>query len=250
MYMTNNNRAIICLSVGNDRLWASKTTERMKEYCSKIKSDFYLIDSDIGKEIAIIKDMKPKPGRKNKYPYALKAYVIWKYLQKYQKVLYLDDSCCISKTATNIFDIVPEGYCAYANDDKFDISFKDIKRYINNSTNIKFDSSLYMNSGIMIFDQIHKDIFCPNNILKHKDLLFSMQPNQTLTYYLLQLYQAKTFLLPSSFHTVPGKGIISDKERRQIKTVKGFINDDIHFYHITGLYKNRYDVISDLLENV
>lgn len=64
--MTNNNRAMICLSVGNDRLWASKTTERMKEYCSKIKSDFYLIDSDIGKEIAIIKDMKPKPGRKKK----------------------------------------------------------------------------------------------------------------------------------------------------------------------------------------
>jgi hypothetical protein len=248
-----NKNAVITLSVGPPRIWAKTVSKLTQDYADRIGADFFYIDK-IKTEVDSILEMPEKPGRRFKYPYALKAYVVWKYLKKYERILVIDDTCCISKLAPNIFDHVPLGCVGHPwePENHAEVSFKTIREYLPESDwkKLKFDPSLYMNSGVLVFDRSHRDIFSPENILKAKDLLYSKYPHQTLAYYLLRKHKAKMHLLPSNWHVIPGFGQIGSAARKELRKPDKYMRDDIYIYHVTGLYNHRDELIQNLVKKL
>lgn len=133
---------LLTLSVGN-RPWFNTTKKSMIEYSQKINCDFMIID-------------KPHLNPRN-----LKC-EIYDLLDRYDRIIYLDDTCIITQSCPNLFDIVPENNFGVFCEPRSLISVYQIldegfKYYKINKCN----DNLFFNSGVMVISKIHKEIFKP-----------------------------------------------------------------------------------------
>ena len=104
--------AIITISIGN-RPWSNYTIPSMEHYAGVCGADFFVERFPPLREELPLPELAPSPGRRNKIAYAAKSFFPWKYIELYgyDRVLVLDDTCCIRRNAESIFDLVPRGYC-------------------------------------------------------------------------------------------------------------------------------------------
>lgn len=153
------------MSLGEDREFNKITSKTHKEYAKKINADYKLItDYDVPPQF---KDYKI--GRDNNIAYVVKFCVIHDHLEKYERVMYIDDSSYISPGCPNLFDLVPETSLGAPNE----LHINYVKNHVvpveidflKNSKKIDFldinNINFYVNSGLMITSQKIKRIFDP-----------------------------------------------------------------------------------------
>ena len=82
---------IITVSIGH-RPWFNNIKKYYQLYAKKTDSDFIIIDDNYQN------DIKSR----------LKKFDIVKYLDKYERILFLDDTCIITPNCPNVFDLIPK----------------------------------------------------------------------------------------------------------------------------------------------
>lgn len=192
-----------------------------------------------------------KPGRKNKAVYAFKSFVVWKYLAQlgYQRLVVVDDSCCVWPTAINVFDQVPSGFCGSnrTNPEHAEDSFRYIRQFVaqQKMPALEYNVDDYMNSGFMVYDASMADAFHPQRIVEAAPLLQAAYPHQTLSYYLLKRAGIPVCRLPRGFNALPAMKL-EKSERQQLTDIVPYLDPSIHVYHLTNSYRHRDRLLGQL----
>ncbi len=258
MFITNFNQKknlILTLSLGLTRNFIDSTKNNLKRYADKTNSDFVIItdDSDVINDFNNQFNFDIKVGRKNGKAYVLKIYLIYKYLEIYDKVLWLDDTCLIKVDTENLFDITNNFDIAGYNEGiNIDLkSWKYDKNFIKQKMNFILDTTKYINSGVVIYNKTIRDHFSPQNIIKHIVLLESAYPHQAFLNYLIQKYNLSLYLLDESYNTMflnTGYNLDEKKILPEQINLDNIIIEKNKIFHITGFYTNRFDLLVKLNE--
>lgn len=245
-------KLVLILSAG-ERPWISIVEKMGRDYAERCGADFVIERNLPTAEEFNLPPLPDEPGRKNKLVYAAKAYLPWKYLSNgYDRVLMLDDSCCIKKNAASLFDLVPEGHTGLAPTglehglDSFN--------FIENETResklpaVKaYNTEKYGNTGVVLYDKTALNALAPEKIIAARKLLFAKRPHQTLFYYLMQRGKVPISMFSMNFNRVPGTGLgLSSQKRRLLKDVKEFYDSKVRIYHVTGFFKYREKLIRSI----
>lgn len=243
--------AIIMVSLGGKRAWLEYSSETFRQYAKNIGCDF-IIETESPKMPAIEK-LPRSEGRTNKVPYAAKAYFVEKYLKQYDRIAIVDDTYCIRVDAESIFDLIPEGYLGFNPEAKKWTEDKPrshtySERFLGKNIFGWASTKPYMNSGMIVYDQSHKDIFTLGNIYLNANLFNADFPHQTFTYYLVNKYDCKMKALPAEYHVVPGINTMTYNVRKNISEYD--IKSSEMAFHITGSYSKRTELIKNICNEI
>lgn len=105
-----STKLIVMPSLGY-RPWVSFAAETFQYYANFCDADFVLETNgrDLLNDLSVSCQLSDTPGRPNKEAYAFKSIVAHKWLQQYDRVLVVDDTCVAMPTAPNIFVNTPFG---------------------------------------------------------------------------------------------------------------------------------------------
>lgn len=218
---------IITISIGN-RPWFRKTRRSLNKYCDKYNIDFKVVTGqyDTDKKIR------------------LRKFEIVKYFDKYDRILFLDDTIIINPISPNLFDIVPRDKVGvflerepYFN--KIDI-LKRALNYYEVEANIDKTNYIWFNSGVILASKCHLDLFkVPNNknIIKIGNYLDQSIFNINRYKYNIPIYD-----IGISFNYLGTR--ISEGIPYKITDV-----DNIYFYHVTRAFRSsaRKRIINRIL---
>lgn len=193
--------AIISLSLG-DRPFLKYTFASIKEYADKIGVDFHTVtDYDIDEKYKNI-----HVGRNGNLSYIIKLLVIRDYLKKYDRILFLDDTCVVNSDCPDLFKIVPsdfigahnEGVLEWISAAKSTINLFNASGFKNNFLT-KHD---YINTGVILLPKKYINIFSEDFIIKHGNLGYfnNNWPQQTYLNYIFILNKLPVFYLPYHFN--------------------------------------------------
>ena len=244
--------AIITISIGN-RPWSNYTIPSMEHYAGVCGADFFVERFPPLREELPLPELAPSPGRRNKIAYAAKSFFPWKYIEiyGYDRVLVLDDTCCIRRNAESIFDLVPRGYCGIKKTSPrhAQVSFRFIDSLVKAGMlkEVAYNEDYYMNSGVILYDRICVEAIRPEKIVYAAQLLYSRYPHQTLAYYLFMLGNVPLFFYPDQFNCLPARRLPLD-QRANIEDVRPYLEDDVRIYHVTGKYKHRNLIVRQICD--
>ena len=246
MYSKN---LILTISLGKERNFIEITKDNIQKYANKTNSDFIIIDDN--SEIINDLDKTLKVGRKNGIAYILKIYCIYKYLEIYEKILWLDDTCLIKNNTENLFDLLNDNYIAGFNEGKNKNlnSWQFDQKFIKNNMNFDIDPVFYINSGIVLYSNKIRNFLSLENINNNYKLLQSLYPHQAFLNYIIQKNNIPLKLLDESFNIMFINDGYTENEKNLLPEniiEKNIIKDSNKIYHITGFYKNRYNILMGL----
>lgn len=237
--------AIVMPSIG-DRPWAASAAKTFTAYAHSCGADFFT-ETTVPDCFSL--PSLPDRGRKNKIAYASKTYFAWEYLHKYDRVLVVDDTCCVRAGAANIFDAVPFGHCGFTttSTEHAERSFRKIRALISERglPEIKYDPAQYMNSGVMVYDKTMMNALSPERIIDAAGLLLARHPHQTLSYYLLQSHSIPCHVLSNEFNQLPAMHLPKEK-RIAIRNVRPHFDPLVQIHHVTSYYVHRERIVKDL----
>jgi hypothetical protein len=151
--------AVITLSVGENREFFKINQLTFKRYADKVGAEFKIFnDFVIPPEFSNINDGRHFQTK----AFVKKIIIIHEALNHYKKVIYLDDSCYISKDCPDLFSFVPDNFMAMHNEGMLnfcpDVSHASYNTVIKNNlkpTPIKN----YFNTGMVVTSKNNQHIF-------------------------------------------------------------------------------------------
>jgi len=240
-------RLILSTSIGNLRNFIELTSTFMKVYAKKISADLIIIkDSD--PLLGILDTIKYTTGRNNNNVYVLKIKFIFYYLNYYRDILWLDDTCIIKPDTCDLFNYINnnhivgfnEGCLPFVNSSKYD------KKFIQDKMNFSINDLNYINSGVVLYNEAIQKYLSDEYINKYKDLFNSVYPQQAYLNYIIQFYKIPCGFLEEKFNKI---FILPDSKRNMVVediSKELIYNSENFIYHITGYYKNRYDILEHI----
>lgn len=251
-----NKNLILTASFGKKRDLLKYNIESMNKYAKKTNSDLIVLDDnhpvlnsyqfqDILKKVKI--------GRGNNKSYFCKIYFIYYYLNDYEKILWLDDTCYIRENCEDLFKLTSENSIgAYPEGKNKKLkSWENDQKVILKEKKFKIDRNKYINSGIVVYTSIFRDILSPINILNNKNLITSKYPHQCILNYLIQKNNIKLVEFDEDYN----KMFLGFEYNSKFKNIKPdqidetfLIKDTNKIIHITGFYLNREEIIKFISE--
>lgn len=230
---------LITLNIGN-RPYLQHTQPFMELYANKCHADFKVIS----------KNILPHPLPKMKYrrpnisAYIMKLYVVFVYLEKYDKVMFIDDTYIIKSDMPDIFSLENDtiyGANTYpvCADSGYD------EEFINNTKNYNIDRNSYINTGMFLIPKIYRKYFSWDMIQQNINLFQSSYPSQAYFNYIVQYHNIKVDVLDVRYNYLKVRNDSFSSDGSII--MSKFIEHDISYcYHITGYYKSRYNLIRNI----
>lgn len=110
--MTGERRAIVMVSMG-ERPWLDHTAGTFARYAASCSATMHVEREAPSASEFPFPDMPDRPGRRMKRAYACKVFFAWKYLEYhgYDRVMIVDDTCCVRAGTPDAFALVPPGAC-------------------------------------------------------------------------------------------------------------------------------------------
>lgn len=147
-------RLIVTISLGI-RSWFNDIKPYYELYAKKTNSDFIVINDNFEG------DIKSR----------LRKFEIYKYLDKYDRILFLDDTCIINPNCPDIFELVPPELLGVTCEkppfyNKYNLLIESLNYYeINNIDAPNNKDYIWFNSGLILFSKFHRNLFnLPENI--------------------------------------------------------------------------------------
>lgn len=262
-------KCIVTISRG-DRPWFNLSEESMIAYAKACDAEFIR-----GEELNI--DLEPYKHIKFGRPTGLFLFerlpILSELLKKYDRVLWLDDTCVISKYCPNIFDTVPYGYVGAHNEGILNwVSAPKhfIKLLKDSGFKLKVDISQYFNAGVLLVDKSHSFLFEKENLIKYGNFGYFSDSwvDQTYLNILTVANNAPVFHLPYLFNvmmvfslTEEQKHYLSVLENKILEVnennIPSFINREsvapggynhAFIWHLTSFWENdiKHEIIKEL----
>jgi hypothetical protein len=252
----NSKNLILTFSLGKDRNLLEITEKYMKNYAEKCEADFIVLHDDsliIIKYNKVFDSIHLTCGRKyGGNSYYLKVSMIYHFLGKYEKVLWLDDSCIVSPKTENLFNIVKNGSVGGFNEGsnenlkswKYDSkTIKTLKEFEINTTN-------YLNSGIVLYTKPIQHLFSLDSILANNELFTSTYPHQCYLNFMLQSNKIPIVCFDSKYNNMFLHYDYSErptKEKIYIHPSYILLESESSIFHMTGWWGNyRYQVLKNI----
>ena len=223
----------------------------MQEYAKKTSADLIIIE-DPDPLLSTLNTLSYITGRGNNYAYVLKIKLIFYYLEYYENILWLDDTCIVKPGTSDLFNYIDNNYIVAFNEGIIPsiLSSKYDKKFIKDKMNFLINDLNYINSGVIVYNHNIRQYLSDEYINKYKELLKSNYPHQAYLNYIIQFYRLPCIFLDRSFNEMY---ILPDVKRNiTIKDISKEIisSSETKIYHITGYYKNRYDIIKRLCDAI
>ncbi len=236
------------MSLGDNRSFIDLTRPLMELYAAKTGSEFIVID----KNSSIVKDYTQvhANGRNNNISYVLKIKAVWHYLELYDRVLWLDDTCVVKPTARDLFDIMPcdtmkafnEGSMPELNSWKLDMIF------IRQKTGFVIDTQKYINAGVVLYTQKSREYLGDYYIDKHAELFGSKYVDQGYLNFVIQQYDIPIAFFDSRCNRMMIQCEYVSGREKEAHTIdpQHIIDSDDEIYHVTGFYADRHNIVKKL----
>lgn len=260
--LERKKNCILTCSIG-DRPFFKFCKKSIEIYAKKVNADFIIADDiDLPDNLNNI-----KIGRNNNKAYLKKIIFIRMYLEKYERVLWIDDTCIINPKCPNLFELVPKDYVAAPSEtfqlySGYRLAATTLKELPNGKyKNIKLTSNDALNTGIFLYNQDIKKYLSDEFIFKYSELFSSVWTDQLFILVILQFYSIKKFTLDGNFNKMTvydeHESILDresfNKKDKIIYLDKNLLNSNSYLYeafiyHITSYYnsKERYQTLENL----
>jgi hypothetical protein len=194
-------RCIVTISRG-ERPWFHLNEPIMKNYARSCDADF-IRGEDLNVDLKEYKTIEF--GRKGDLFLFERMPIIYKLLQDYDRVLWLDDTCVISKWCPNIFDSVPYGYIGVHNEGILDwvSSVKRTKELLSkNNHPLQLSNAQYFNNGVALVDKTHAHLYEKSKLLYYGELGYFSDNwiEQTYMNIVTRMEGVPIFELPNMFN--------------------------------------------------
>jgi hypothetical protein len=245
---------VLTMSIGTSRNFLEITEKYMKNYSEKYKTDCIVLNDTSNIVVSsntILNSLDLQCGRqRGGNAYYLKVLLINYYLNMYDKVLWLDDSCILSKHTENLFDMVEDGSIGAYNEGKLNNlkSWRYDYKFIQTYKNFKLDRIKYINSGVVVYTKKLKELFSIKNIILHKQLFKSEYPHQCYLNYILQSNAIPFVRFDKKYndmflHYTYQVGIPNNTTHIRSEYIR---QNNSSIFHITGWWKHRYNVLKNI----
>lgn len=261
-------KLVLSISIG-DRDFAEYTRDSMSKYAERIGADFkFITDFKIPEQYQNI-----LVGRAKNSSYLSKVIAIQQALKEYDRVIWVDDSCIISKDCPDLFNIVPYELMGAHNEGILDwvMACEYSNKFLKGQEH-QFTKQNYINTGVMVVSKEHASVFSEENIIKYGNANFfaNAYVDQTYINYLVLALKTPMFMLPTIFNRMllnvsnwQGKKIVYEAYTplesaiglkiddfsflNEVNTKIGNING-AYIYHTTSTYKpdQRLNLIKNL----
>ena len=224
--MNNTKNCIVTISRGGNRPWFDINKQAMLAYADMCDADF-IQGEDLNIDLDPYKDIKF--GRPETGIFVFERLpIIGELLKKYDRVLWLDDTCSISQYCPNLFDIVPYGYVGAHNEGILDwvSTFKNFDKLLEkNNHPLKIKSAQYFNAGVLLVDQTHSFLFEKETLLKYGNLGYfsDFWVDQTYLNITTAFYKIPVFHLPYLFNVM----LVYSLHEKQKHYLSLFLDEDI-----------------------
>ena len=247
------DNAIITMNLGS-RDYINYTKPFMIKYSKQTNSKLIIIDEHNIENIikSFPKLNKIIIARNNNKSYLYKVLVILYYSRIFNKILWVDDTCFIKETCINLYDLIEDNYILSYNEgeNKELNSWKNNEEYIKKITGFSINTNSYINSGVVLYSKDVNKILNIDKIIKHKELFNNPYPHQCFLNFIIQYYNIKVKLIPSSYNCMFMN--CSYKDGRNIKPEsigsEFILSDKNSIFHITGFYKHRLNIVKYISE--
>jgi hypothetical protein len=240
---------VLTESLGAGRHFLRFTEPSLRAYATKTGSDFVAhTDHD---ELTLKYKVSYATGRENNTSCITKLLLIHHYLETYEKVLWLDDTCVVKQATPNIFDLVPNGSIAgmqeggipFMNSWKIDLEF------FRTTHAYTMDLTTYINGGVLVWTQGVRKYISPTFIDNHRQLFLSAYVEMAYLAYIIQTEKLPLIRLTDAYNKMNFIGTLTSKDKltRSYDLKKDVLKDDrVYIYHVTGFYKYRFELIHSL----
>jgi len=221
----------------------------MKAYAMKTGSDFVAL-RDTDELIQTYKVTYPT-GRENNSCCITKLLLIHHYLETYDKVLWLDDTCVINAATPNVFDLVPDGSVAGVQEGGIPNmnSWKIDQNFFIAKHKFTMDLTKYLNGGVLVWTKGVREHLSPALIEAHKDLFLSAYVEMAYLVYIIQTHKLPLVRLSDAYNKINFVGTLAPKDKitRSYDLKKELLKDDgVYIYHVTGFYTHRFELVHSL----
>ena len=249
-----SKKLILTISLGKSRNFLEITEKYMKNYAERCGADLVVLNDNSGVILhfnEILDTLNLKSGRNyGGNSYYLKILLIHYYLEDYDKVLWLDDSSIVSSNTESLFDMVKRGSVGGFNEG----SNRDLKswkhdfNFIKMNKNFKIDTRKYLNSGIVLYTKPIRYLLTLDNIKSHKKLFESPYPHQCYLNYILQSNNIPIVCFHNKYNDMfLHYDYLKNKNNPETYIDQKYIKEHTtSIFHITGWWKNRYDVLKNI----
>lgn len=238
-----STKAIVVFSTSDRNYLSPSKREHLQQVATRWGSELLIFTDpkELLSEVRIEICKAFKSFRECVVNYVCKLMCIHTALAKYDRVVWLDDTCVISPFAPSLFDVVPGnsiGALVIPRACGLTESASDYK-YLLDNRNVEIDDEYY-NTGVMVVPSIHKDLFSFETIVGHRDLLQSPYPTQALLNFLTHVSQCDIFDITTMYNMMPCC-YNYDNRLCQTSDISSIYPELLRYYivHFTGFHRNR-----------
>ena len=142
--------AVVTLCIGSSYDEIAKLTHpTIKKYASRIGADFILLDQEENYGVNV--------------PIGYQKFQMVKLLETYDRIIFLDSDLIVRDDCPNLFQFVPDGWFGAFNEGEWMERKSSLDQAVGDFglplINKKEWGNRYFNTGVMVFEKMHKDIF-------------------------------------------------------------------------------------------
>ena len=252
---------ILTMCLGKDRNYIDYTRKSIVDYAKRTGSDIKILNDDdalIKKYSAMFS--KLKSGRNyGGTSFFLKAALIGDYLEKYSKILWLDDTCLVGPEVDNLFNKVRDGEIGASPDNPNRSTAAQGFECIKELSGFEIDVYKYINSGVAVYTKGMRHLLSVDSILENKRLFKCKHPHQGFLNYVLQINKVPIILFDRKYNDMMLNNDYVEhynskkKEPMLLSVDKNFVQSHTsHIFHITSGWEdsNRLKAVIDISENL
>jgi len=213
--------AIVTVAVGEKTFDMLDVAEFFfKEYATKIKADFLIIN---------------ETKFSNIHSANLEKFQVYDLFDLYDRIMYCDVDILISPRTPNVFKIVPETHIGAVydcgNNDEANINRnKEIEKVKKCLGDINWNDG-YINSGVLVLSKEHRDVFTNAELRKRMDSIYC---DQTLINYNIRKFDFPIFKLHQKFNGMQLNGFTSREVNSKNRRFPGKNKEESFVLHFAG----------------
>lgn len=242
-------RLILTQSYKRSHNFLDLTAPFMRLYAAHCKADFVIVTEN-SPLFSLLSVKGIKVGRPNNgEAYIMKMLAVGHFLEAYDKVLWLDDTCIVKDTTPDIFEQLSDAYdiAAYAEGKKLDVmAARRDKEFLQRHVAFDMDTRQYINSGVVVYSQRCKPFLNANFITGWSRLFMSSYADQGYINFVIQNYKLRLLDLDEKFNSMFLVNGYTEDERNLCteRLAKEHVCTDAkQIIHLTGFYKNRFELL-------
>lgn len=239
---------LVVLNIG-DRPFLRYTMCYFERYCAKNSLDFRVVTQYSLPLRLRLPIFLNRSKRKNIGAFFQKFRSIQELLEKYEKIIVMDDTSIVSDATPDVTKLVSANELGVVPEDGMDVQSHKIDRpFLKRLRDVDIDT--YVHGGFLVVPRKFREIFSDRNLYENSDLLFKGRyPCQAYLNYMIQSRRLPLRILDYRFNEMHLIDYHKSTERERTALPTKHLEAkarEAYIHHITGYYKHRLAIVQQI----